>query len=139
MHGHDFFVRIREDGRNARWKATPLFLCLVVIEISDIMFAFDSVPAVIAITPDPFLVYTSNIFAIMGLRSMFFLLSAARRYLKHLEKSVIAVLAFIGVKMLLDVTGTVHLPAMASLAVVAGLLAIGILASFFSGGDESGA
>ena len=139
MHGHDFFVRIREDGRNARWKATPLFLCLVVIEISDIMFAFDSVPAVIAITPDPFLVYTSNIFAIMGLRSMFFLLSAARRYLKHLEKSVIAVLAFIGVKMLLDVTGVVHLPAMASLSVVAGLLAIGILASFFSGGGDAGA
>ena len=133
LHGHDFFVRTREGGKGAGWKATPLFLCLVVIEISDIMFAFDSVPAVIAITYDPFLVYTSNIFAIMGLRSMFFLLAAAKRYLKHLEKSVVAVLAFIGVKMLLDVAGAFHISAMASLSVVAGLLAAGILASVFSG------
>lgn len=128
MSGHDFFVKVEEGGRHV-WKATPLFLCLVVVELSDVMFAFDSVPAIIAITQDPFLVYTSNIFAILGLRSMYFLLAAAKRYLRHLEKAVIAILAFIGVKMLLAVLGIVHLPAMASLAVVAGLLALGILAS----------
>ena len=116
LHGHDFFVRTDANGTPVEapkkhveggtvklaekpvgkviWRATPLFLCLVVIEISDIMFAFDSVPAVLAITPDPFIVYTSNIFAILGLRSMFFLLAAAKRYLRHLEKSVIAILAF---------------------------------------------
>ena len=150
LHGHDFFVRVDENGHPVEppkksvddvvvaekpvgklvWKATPLFLCLVVIEISDIMFAFDSVPAVLAITPDPFLVYTSNIFAILGLRSMFFLLAAAKRYLRHLEKSVIAILAYIGVKMLLDVAGIIHLPALMSLSVVIGLLLLGILASF---------
>ncbi len=129
LNGHDFFVRVEEGGRKV-WKATPLFLCLIVVEFSDIMFAFDSVPAIIAITQDPFLVYTSNIFAILGLRSMYFLLAAAKRYLRHLEKSVIAILAFIGVKMLLDVAGVVHLPAMVSLSVVAGLLSLGILASF---------
>ena len=152
LHGHDFFVRTDENGHAVEapkkhvegstvklaekpvgkiiWRATPLFLCLVVIEISDIMFAFDSVPAVLAITPDPFIVYTSNIFAILGLRSMFFLLAAAKRYLRHLEKSVIAILAFIGAKMLLDVAGVIHLPAMVSLSVVVGFLALGILASF---------
>lgn len=150
LHGHDFFARVDENGHpveapknsvepvavtetpagRLRWKATPLFLCLVVIEISDIMFAFDSVPAVLAITPDPFLVYTSNIFAILGLRSMFFLLAAAKRYLRHLEKSVIAILAYIGVKMMLDVANIVHMPALLSLSVVVGLLLLGILASF---------
>ncbi|MDD2967501.1 MAG: TerC family protein [Desulfovibrionaceae bacterium] len=127
--GHDFFVRVSENGKHI-WKATPLFLCLVVVELSDVMFAFDSVPAIIAITQDPFLVYTSNIFAILGLRSMYFLLAAAKRYLRHLEKSVVAILAFIGVKMLLAVAGVAHIPPMISLAVVAGLLVLGILASF---------
>ena len=112
------------------WRATPLFLCLMVIELSDVMFAFDSVPAVLAITPDPFIVYTSNIFAILGLRSMFFLLAAAKRYLRHLEKSVIAILAFVGIKMLASIAIGLHVPAMVSLAVVVGFLAIGILASF---------
>lgn len=155
LHGHDFFVRTDESGTPVEapskhvegstitlaenpvgkviWRATPLLLCLVVIEVSDIMFAFDSVPAVLAITPDPFIVYTSNIFAILGLRSMFFLLAAAKRYLRHLEKSVIAILAFIGIKMLLDVTGVIHLPAAVSLSVVAGFLALGILASLLPG------
>ncbi len=131
MHGHDFTVKI--DGRR---HLTPLFLCLITVEVADVMFAFDSVPAVIAITQDPFLVYTSNIFAILGLRSMYFLLAAARRYLCHLEKAVIAILAFIGIKMLLHVGGsllglghTLNIGPMASLAVVAGLLFLGILAS----------
>lgn len=133
LHGHDFFVReaVRPDEPGGRlvWKATPLFLCLVVVELSDVMFAFDSIPAIIAITQDPFLVYTSNIFAILGLRSLYFLMAAAKRYLIHLEKAVIAILAFIGLKMLLGVAGLVHLSPLVSLAVVGGLLVLGIVAS----------
>lgn len=135
LNGHDFFVRVPENSRMVL-KATPLFLCLVVIELSDVMFAFDSVPAIIAITHDPFLVYTSNIFAILGLRSMYFLLAAAKRYLRHLEKAVVAILAYIGVKMLLDVAGLAHIPPLVSLLVVAGLLGLGIAASFLPGGSD---
>jgi tellurite resistance protein TerC len=109
-----------------------------VVEFSDIMFAFDSVPAVIAITRDPFLVYTSNIFAILGLRSLYFLLAAAKRYLRHLEKAVIVILVYIGLKMLLDVTGAVHLPPLVNLAVVLGLLAAGIVASLVRPDPEAG-
>jgi len=128
MDGHNFFTRVRENSKWA-WKATPLFLCLVVVEISDLMFAFDSVPAVIALTREPFLVYTSNIFAILGLRSLYFLLAAAKRFLCHLEKAVIAILVYIGLKMLLDIAAVIHIPPAANLAVVFGLLALGILAS----------
>ncbi len=130
LSGHDFFVKVAEHGRII-YKATPLFVCLVVIELSDVMFAFDSVPAIIAITPDPFLVYTSNIFAILGLRSMYFLLAAAKRGLRHLEKAVVVILAYIGFKMMLDVSGIAHIPPMISLAVVLGLLVVGIVASLF--------
>ena len=128
MDGHNFFVKVQAGGGGMR-KATPLFLCLVVVEISDIMFAFDSVPAVIAVTQDPFLVYTSNIFAILGLRSLYFLLAAAKRYLCHLEKAVIIILVYIGLKMLLDVVGFLHMSPMFSLAVVGMLLMGGVLAS----------
>jgi tellurite resistance protein TerC len=128
MDGHTFFVKV-QDGALVVRKATPLFLCLVVVEICDIMFAFDSVPAVIAITRDPFLIYTSNIFAILGLRSLYFLLAAAKRYLCHLEKAVIVILVYIGLKMLLDVAGFTHIPPIYSLAVVCILLAGGVLAS----------
>lgn len=128
LNGHDFFIKCQENGKHI-WKATPLFLCLVVVEISDVMFAFDSIPAIIAITQEPFLVYTSNIFAILGLRSLYFLLVAAKRYLCHLEKAVIAILAFIGIKMLLAVGGFAHLPPLVSLTIVGGLIVLGILAS----------
>jgi tellurite resistance protein TerC len=116
--------------QTAGWAATPLFLCLVVIEFADVMFAFDSVPAIIAITEKPFLVYTSNIFAILGLRSMYFFLAAAKRYLIHLEKAVICILVYIGLKMLVTVAFDYHTSALASLAVVLGLLAAGVAASF---------
>ena len=129
LSGHDFFVKAPDTTGKLIWKATPLFLCLFVVEVSDVMFAFDSVPAIIAVTHDPFLVYTSNVFAILGLRSMYFLLAAGKRYLRHLEKSVVIILAYIGVKMLLDVVGIVHISPLISLGVVIGLLAIGILAS----------
>lgn len=128
LNGHDFFIKTTENNKTI-WKATPLFLCLVVVEISDVMFAFDSIPAIIAITQEPFLVYTSNIFAILGLRSLYFLLVAAKRYLRHLEKAVIAILVFIGIKMLMTVGGFGHLPPMVSLGIVMGFIVLGILAS----------
>jgi tellurite resistance protein TerC len=137
LEGHDFFVKAEESGKTV-WKATPLLLCLVVVEFSDVMFAFDSVPAVIAITQDPFLVYTSNIFAILGLRSLYFLLAAAKRNLRHLEKAVIAILVYIGLKMLFDVAGVFHLSAMFSLGVVLVLLACGIAASLLPGKPDGG-
>ena len=124
MRGEQFFVR-----ENKRLFCTPLFLCLVVIEVADVMFAFDSVPAVIAVTREPFLVYTSNIFAILGLRSLYFLLAAAKRYLRFLENAVIIILVFIGAKLLLDVTGLIEVSPTHSLLVVFGILILGIAAS----------
>lgn len=123
--GHNFFTRV-----NGTLSVTPLFLCLVVVEVADIMFAFDSVPAVISITQEPYLIYTSNIFAILGLRSMYFLLAAAKRYLVHLEKAVIAILVFIGVKMILAATGVLHISPNWSLVVVGSCLTVGIVASY---------
>lgn len=124
IEGHAFFRRI--DGH---LMVTPLFLCLIVVEISDIMFAFDSVPVVISITQDLFLIYSSNIFAILGLRSMFFLLVAAKKYLAHLEKAIIAILVYIGIKMILTAADLFHIPANYNLYIVFGALTIGILAS----------
>lgn len=121
--GHSFFTT-----QNSRLHVTPLFLCLVAVEISDVMFAFDSVPAVIAITQEPFLVYTSNIFAILGLRSMYFLLAAAKRYLCHLEKAVIGILVFIGAKMIAGFFGF-HISPNISLVIVLLGLTIGVVAS----------
>ncbi|MDR2893589.1 MAG: TerC/Alx family metal homeostasis membrane protein [Deltaproteobacteria bacterium] len=136
LAGHDFFVH-ELVGDKMRWAATPLFLCLAAIEISDVMFAFDSVPAIIAITQKPFLVYTSNIFAILGLRSMFFFLAAAKRYLIHLEKAVIIILVYIGIKMIAQYFGW-HIHHLISLSVVLGLLVLGVLASFAFKSKEAG-
>lgn len=122
---HNFFTKI-----NNRWHLTPLFLCLIAVEIADVMFAFDSVPAIIGVTREPFLIYTSNIFAILGLRSMYFLLAAAKRYLVHLEKAVIAILAFIGFKMLAqEFFFEEHLPPSYGLIIILTLLILGIVGS----------
>ncbi|MDL2314011.1 TerC family protein [Desulfovibrio sp. OttesenSCG-928-C14] len=143
LDGHKFFTR-----KTGKLAATPLFLCLIAIEFADVMFAFDSVPAIIAITEKPFLVYTSNIFAILGLRSMYFFLAAAKRYLIHLEKAVIGILVYIGLKMLAGVAFGFHMPALVSLAIVLGLLALGVVASLIwpekkdagqNGAEKSGA
>jgi len=130
LHGENFFVR-----DNGLLSATPLFLALVCVEMADVMFAFDSVPAVIAVTHDPVLVYTSNIFAILGLRSLYFLLVAAKKYLVHLEKAVVGILGFVGLKMILGSLDVLHVSANLSLAVVLGGLAVGIIASFFFPGE----
>jgi tellurite resistance protein TerC len=122
MDGEHFFVKRRHIV-----AATPLFVALIVIEIMDVLFALDSVPAILAITPDPFLVFSSNIFAILGLRSMYFFLSHMLDKFTHLEYSLIAILTFVGIKMLL-----VHhykFPEWVSLGFIALSLAIGIIVS----------
>jgi tellurite resistance protein TerC len=115
LHGNHFFIR--EAGRRV---ATPLFLCLALIEISDVVFALDSVPAIFGVTLDPFIVFTSNVFAILGLRSMYFAIASLIGRFEYLKIGLALVLIFIGVKM--SVSGWVHIHALASLAVVALLL-----------------
>jgi tellurite resistance protein TerC len=95
--GPRFWVRV--DGR---WHATPLFLVLLVVESTDVLFALDSIPAIFAITRDPFIVYTSNIFAVLGLRAMYFVLAKLLARIRYLHVGLALVLAFVGMKMLLD-------------------------------------
>lgn len=108
---------------------TPLFLALIIIEVTDVLFALDSIPAILAITTDPFLVFSSNILAIMGLRSMFFLIAGMLEKFKYINYSLVVILAFVGVKMLLS--HHVELPEWLSLGVIALSLTGGILASKF--------
>lgn len=117
-----FFTRL--DGRRV---ATPLFLALVLVETTDLFFAVDSIPAIFAVTDDPFIVYTSNVFAVLGLRSLYFALAPFLGILRFLKASLVFVLAFVGVKMLL-----VHhhpIPTPVSLAVISGILFVGIVGS----------
>jgi tellurite resistance protein TerC len=113
--------------RNGRRHATPLLLALVAIEVSDLIFAVDSIPAIFAITSDPFIVFTSNIFAILGLRSLYFLLSGVITKFVYLKVGLSVVLIFVGAKMLLmDLYGV---PIVASLGIIAGILGISIVVS----------
>jgi tellurite resistance protein TerC len=120
VNGH-FFVRDRG------LYATPLFLVLIVVETTDVLFAADSIPAILAITHDPFIVYTSNVFAIMGLRSMYFALAGLMDIFHYLHYGLSAILIFIGAKMLLS--NFYKIPTGVALGVVAGLLAISVVAS----------
>lgn len=129
LHGERLWVR-REDPATGRstWWATPLFLALIVVEASDLVFAVDSVPAVFAITTDPFIVYTSNIFAILGLRALYFALAAMVHRFAYLKYALAAVLIFIGGKIFYgEFVG--KMPATVSLSVTFGLLAAGVLVS----------
>lgn len=126
IYGDRFFIR-----RNGVLAATPLFLTLLVVESSDVIFAVDSIPAILAVTRDPFIVYTSNVFAIMGLRSLFYLLSNVMEMFAYLKLGVSVILAFVGVKMLLSQTYPV--PIFFSLGVIVGVLAISILTSITIG------
>ncbi len=110
--------------------ATPLLLCLVVIELTDVMFAFDSVPAVLAVSKEPLIVYSAMMFAILGLRTMYFVLEALKSMLAHLEKAVIILLYFIALKLLLSAFNIYDISANASLLVVLVVLGGGIAASF---------
>ncbi|MFD2641337.1 TerC/Alx family metal homeostasis membrane protein [Pseudomonas japonica] len=148
LHGHNFFVRRKvleaelhkpeNAGMSLAAKgglfATPLFLCLVVVEVSDVLFAFDSVPAIIAVSREPLIVYSAMLFAILGLRTLYFVLEALKRYLVHLEKAVVALLFFIAAKLGLNATDHlfhhgIGIDPNTSLLVVLVVLAIGILAS----------
>jgi tellurite resistance protein TerC len=113
-----------------RRAMTPMFVCLLVIESTDVLFAIDSIPAIFAITRDPFIVFTSNVFAILCLRSMFFALSGMMHKFRHLKTSLVFLLAYIGVKMLLS--AKIHIPTPFSLAVIAGILGVGVVASLLS-------
>ena len=121
-HGHDFFLV--KDGKRF---ATPLFLSLIVIETSDVLFAVDSIPAVFGVTLDPFLVFTSNIMAILGLRSLYFALAAMLGMFRFLKNALVIVLAFVGIKML--AASVVELPSWVSLVVVFVMIGLGIPAS----------
>jgi tellurite resistance protein TerC len=120
--GNDFFIM-----ENGRRLATPLFLVLVLVEFTDLIFAVDSIPAIFGITTDPFIVFTSNIFAILGLRSMFFLLAAVVEKFYLLKYGLALILSFIGVKMLGE--HFFHIDILVSLGIVIGTLAISIVAS----------
>jgi len=139
--GQRFFVR--EPGaaeasahrRQRRWLATPLVLVLLVVETTDLAFALDSIPAIFAITRDPFIVYTSNICAILGLRAFYFLLAGVLPYFRHLSKGLSVVLMFIGVKMLGE--RWVRIPTHVALAVVGAVLIAAVVASIVEAQAEA--
>jgi tellurite resistance protein TerC len=122
-HGQSFFFR--DAGRLI---LTPLAIVLVVVETTDLIFAVDSIPAIFAITDDPFIVYTSNVFAILGLRALYFLLAGAVQEFTYLKPALSAVLLWVGVKMLL--TDVYKVPTLVSLGVIAAILAVAALASY---------
>jgi tellurite resistance protein TerC len=131
LHGNAFFVRLKDSatGKMVRF-ATPLFLALIMIEVADLIFAVDSVPAVFTITTDPFIVYTSNIFAILGLRALFFALSAILHRFAYLKYALSILLIFIGSKMFIaDLMGWEKFPPSWSLGITFAILGAGIVIS----------
>lgn len=132
-HGKNFFVKKRDPvtGKLA-WFATPLFMALVMVEIADVIFAVDSVPAIFAITTDPFIVYTSNIFAILGLRALYFALSAMIQRFHYLKPALAVVLIFIGSKIFVaDMLALEKFPASVSLGVTLAIITAGIFYSLW--------
>jgi tellurite resistance protein TerC len=129
------FVRVTEDyeggrffvRRSGRLLATPLFIVVLVVETTDVIFAVDSIPAILAITLDPFIVYTSNVFAIMGLRALYFALAGIMQLFHYLPYGLSFILAFVGIKMLL--VDIYKIPIVVALGTVAGVLVISVLAS----------
>jgi len=120
-----FFVR-----REGKLFATPLFVALVMVELTDVVFAVDSIPAILAVTRDPFLVFTSNAFAILGLRSLYFAVAGLMAMFRYLRYSLVLILAFVGMKMLL--VSNFHVPNLVSLAIILSTLGVGILASIWA-------
>ncbi|MGL6224526.1 MAG: TerC family protein [Steroidobacteraceae bacterium] len=121
----NFFVR-----REGRLFATPLFVALVMVELTDVVFAVDSIPAILAVTRDPFLVFSSNAFAILGLRSLYFAVAGLMAMFRYLRYSLVLILAFVGMKMLL--VSHYHVPNLVSLGIILGTLAAGVLASIIA-------
>lgn len=126
MEGEKFFIR-----KNKKVYITPLFAVLLLIETSDIIFAVDSIPAIFSITTDPFIVYTSNIFAILGLRSMYFLLYKLHEKFAYIKYGVACILIFTGVK-LLALLFNIHISVLVSLLSIFTILAVSLLASVFA-------
>jgi tellurite resistance protein TerC len=124
--GQRFFVRQNGDGAS-KLVATPLFVVLVLVETTDLIFAVDSIPAIFAVTQEPFIVYSSNVFAILGLRALYFLLAGVIDKLQYLKVGLSAVLVFVGLKMLL--ADVLEVPIGVSLAIIAGILAVATTAS----------
>lgn len=122
INSHDFFVR-----KMGLLVATPLFVALIIIEITDVMFALDSIPAILAITSDPFIVFSSNILAILGLRSMYFLVSRMLSKFRYIHYSLVVILAFVGIKMI--ISHYIHIKEWISLSVIVGSLLAGIVSS----------
>ena len=122
--GARFFIK-----KNNKWFITPVFLALVTVEVSDLIFAVDSIPAVYAITSDPFIVFTSNIFAILGLRSLYFLLAGLLNRFQFLKVGLAAVLVFVGSKML--ISGYIKIPISLSLGIICTILVGSVLASMW--------
>lgn len=120
--GQKFFIR-----HEGIWKATPMFLVLLVVETTDVAFALDSIPAIFAITKDPFIIYSSNVFAILGLRALYFLLAAIISYFRYLSAGLSIVLMFIGVKMLVE--RWLHISTAWSLGIVGVVLLVAMVAS----------
>ena len=125
LDGERFFTHV--DGARA---ATPLFVTLLLVDFADVVFAVDSIPAIFAVTQEPFIVFTSNAFAILGLRSLYFAIAGLMMMFKYIKLSLIFILAFVGVKMMLH--HHLEIPHAISLGVIVGFLAIGILASLWS-------
>ncbi|NOS85034.1 MAG: TerC family protein [Ignavibacteria bacterium] len=124
-HGEHFFIK-----KNGLHYATPLFVCLLVIESTDLVFAIDSIPAIFAITTDPFIIFSSNILAVLGLRSMYFLLSAVADKFEFVKKGVGIILVYVGIKMLLPMINSAwHIPVFISLIVILAVLALSVLIS----------
>jgi tellurite resistance protein TerC len=127
---------------NGRMALTPLALVLLMVETTDLLFAFDSIPAIFAVTRDPFIVFTSNVFAILGLRSLYFVLAGAVEYFRYLKYGLALVLVFIGVKMLIDPHDDPpkwfqkDIPILLSLTIVAAIILISILLSLFAAWRE---
>src|SRR3989338_10610315 len=120
--GDHFFVR-----KNQEWLATPLFVVLLLVETTDLIFAVDSIPAILAITLDPFIVYTSNVFAILGLRALYFALAGIMQLFHYLHYGLSAILIFVGAKMLL--ADIYEIPVGIALGVVASVLLLSVIAS----------
>ncbi|MCM2454982.1 TerC family protein [Rhizobium sp. CG4] len=134
LHGEKFFVK-ETDEKTGKLKTfvTPLFLALVMVEIADLIFAVDSIPAIFAITTDPFIVYTSNIFAILGLRALYFALAALIHRFAYLKYALAAVLVFVGSKIFVaDMLGLAKIPPAVSLGVTVAILVTGVVGSLFA-------
>jgi len=117
-----FFIK-----RDGRWTATTLFIVLLLVETTDLIFAVDSIPAILAITTDPFIVYTSNVFAILGLRSLYFALAGVMRLFQYLHYGLAVILVFVGVKMLLS--DFYKIPVVYALGIVASILVASVVCS----------